>query len=169
MRIARALRYEYAGGWYHVTGRGNERWDIFRMDADRQRFVALVGELESRFVLEIYGYVPRQPLSSAAADGARNGVECRDALAWSELQRVIQSTPLPLRTPFSRTLQGCRGGFAEDCCRGDDAGSAARGRAQPGSCRMDGSNSGFSCDPCSQATRGADEKGPRIGESVSAN
>ena len=80
MRMARALRYEYAGGWYHVTGRGNECWDIFRMDADRQRFVALVGELESRFVLEIHGYVPRQPLSSAAADGA--GTRLSAGMHW---------------------------------------------------------------------------------------
>ncbi len=55
--MARALRCEYAGGWYHVTGRGNERRDIFRTDADRERFVRLLGELEGRFGLEIHGYV----------------------------------------------------------------------------------------------------------------
>jgi len=55
--MARALRCEYAGGWYHVTGRGNERRDIFRTDADRGHFVCLLGELENRFGLEIHSYV----------------------------------------------------------------------------------------------------------------
>jgi REP element-mobilizing transposase RayT len=34
--MARPLRIEVAGGWYHVTARGNERRHIFRDDRDRQ-------------------------------------------------------------------------------------------------------------------------------------
>jgi hypothetical protein len=33
-----------AGGWCHVTGRGNERKRVFRDDQDRARFLELVGE-----------------------------------------------------------------------------------------------------------------------------
>ncbi|HRJ71748.1 MAG TPA: transposase [Terrimicrobiaceae bacterium] len=55
--MARPLRCEYAGGWFHVTGRGNERRRIFKDDRDRDRFVSLLGELEGRYGLEIHGYV----------------------------------------------------------------------------------------------------------------
>jgi REP element-mobilizing transposase RayT len=34
-----------AGGWYHVTTRGNERRQIFHDDRGRQHFVELLTEL----------------------------------------------------------------------------------------------------------------------------
>ena len=34
--MARPVRFEIAGGRYHVTARGNERRDIFRNDRERQ-------------------------------------------------------------------------------------------------------------------------------------
>jgi hypothetical protein len=34
--MARPLRIEVAGGWYHVTGRGNERRALFRDEQDRK-------------------------------------------------------------------------------------------------------------------------------------
>lgn len=55
--MARPLRLEYLGAWYHVTARGNERRDIFRDDRDRERFVTLLAELEKRYGLEVHGYV----------------------------------------------------------------------------------------------------------------
>jgi REP element-mobilizing transposase RayT len=55
--MARPLRLEYLGAWYHVTGRGNERRAIYRDGRDRERFVRLLGELERRFGLEVHGYV----------------------------------------------------------------------------------------------------------------
>jgi len=47
--MARPLRIERAGGWYHVTGRGNERRPIFRDNRDRQHFCELLAEWVSRF------------------------------------------------------------------------------------------------------------------------
>ena len=40
--MGRPLRIERAGGWYHVTGRGNERKAIFRDNRDRFRLIGLL-------------------------------------------------------------------------------------------------------------------------------
>jgi REP element-mobilizing transposase RayT len=55
--MARALRILLAGGWYHVTSRGNRREAIYRTDADRTRFLGLVAELPDRFGLEVHAFV----------------------------------------------------------------------------------------------------------------
>lgn len=47
--MARPLRIEYAGAVYHVTGRGNERQDIFRDDRDRIKFLEIVHQVCDRF------------------------------------------------------------------------------------------------------------------------
>ncbi len=55
--MARPLRIERAGGWYHVTARGNERREIYRDDRDRRHFIALVEEMVGRFRLRVHAYV----------------------------------------------------------------------------------------------------------------
>src|SRR5256885_2498511 len=55
--MARGLRLERAGSWYHVTGRGNERKNIFRDDRDRHKFCELLGEMVERFNLTLHGFV----------------------------------------------------------------------------------------------------------------
>jgi len=55
--MARPLRCEFPGGWYHVTARGNERKNIFRDERDREHFVELLAELEARFGLEVHAFV----------------------------------------------------------------------------------------------------------------
>lgn len=55
--MARPLRCEFPGGWYHVTARGNERRDIFRDQRDREHFVGLLAQLEARFGLEVHAFV----------------------------------------------------------------------------------------------------------------
>jgi putative transposase len=42
--MARPLRIDRPGGWYHVTARGNERKSIFRDDRDRRHFLELLAE-----------------------------------------------------------------------------------------------------------------------------
>jgi len=39
------LRIEYPGAYYHVMNRGLARGKIFLKDADRERFLELVGEV----------------------------------------------------------------------------------------------------------------------------
>lgn len=55
--MARPLRIELAGGWYHLTARGNERQAIFRDDQDRLHFLGLLAEWVDRFHLRVHAYV----------------------------------------------------------------------------------------------------------------
>ena len=55
--MARPLRIERPGDWYHLTSRGNERRPIFRDDRDRQHFCQLLAEMVDRFRVRLHGYV----------------------------------------------------------------------------------------------------------------
>ncbi len=55
--MARPLRVDVAGGWYHVTARGNERKAVFRDERDRRRFLELLGQLVERFGLRLHAFV----------------------------------------------------------------------------------------------------------------
>jgi REP element-mobilizing transposase RayT len=55
--MARPLRIDLAGGWYHVTARGLERRTIFRDDRERTHFLALLEEAVGRFGVVLHGYV----------------------------------------------------------------------------------------------------------------
>ncbi|HTS16977.1 MAG TPA: transposase [Verrucomicrobiae bacterium] len=55
--MARPLRVDVHGGWYHVTARGNERRAIFRDGVDRGRFLRLLGESVEQFGLALHAYV----------------------------------------------------------------------------------------------------------------
>ena len=54
MFVSRPLRIERAGGWYHVTARGNERRPIYRDARDRRHFCELLAELVPRFHLRLH-------------------------------------------------------------------------------------------------------------------
>src|SRR5208283_4923210 len=55
--MARPLRIERAGGWYHVTGRGNERRSIYQDNGDRQHFCELLAGMVSRFRVRLRAFV----------------------------------------------------------------------------------------------------------------
>ncbi|MDR4510069.1 MAG: transposase [Candidatus Brocadiaceae bacterium] len=55
--MTRPLRIEYEGAFYHVLSRGNERKEIFRDDKDRSLFTEILGEMSSRFSVDIFAYV----------------------------------------------------------------------------------------------------------------
>jgi len=42
--VPRKLRIQYPGAIYHVMNRGDQREDVFRGDADREKFLATLGE-----------------------------------------------------------------------------------------------------------------------------
>jgi len=58
--MARPLRIEYPGAYYHVTSRGNERKAIFRTDKDRVRFLELLGRAVEQFHLRVHAYALMQ-------------------------------------------------------------------------------------------------------------
>lgn len=55
--MARQLRIQYPGAFYHVTCRGNERRKIFFDDNDRYRFVKLLEESLEIYQVILYAYV----------------------------------------------------------------------------------------------------------------
>ncbi len=55
--MARPLRIEYQGAYYHVLSRGNNRAQIFKEKEDYQDFLDLIEQLSERFSIAIYAYV----------------------------------------------------------------------------------------------------------------
>jgi len=64
--MARPLRIEYPGAYYHVTSRGNERKAIFRDDRDRERLLELLDRAVEHFHLRLC--LDEQSLSSVGGD-----------------------------------------------------------------------------------------------------
>lgn len=54
--MARPLRIEYPGAFYHVTSRGNEKKDIFKTVADREKFLFYLASACARYGAEIHAY-----------------------------------------------------------------------------------------------------------------
>lgn len=54
--MARALRIELAGGFYHVTSRGDRREDIYHSERDRMSWLDLLGEVCDRFNWRCYAW-----------------------------------------------------------------------------------------------------------------
>jgi REP-associated tyrosine transposase len=55
--MARALRINLPGGWYHVINRGIERRRLFETQSDYKHFLELLGELPERFGVMIHAFV----------------------------------------------------------------------------------------------------------------
>jgi REP element-mobilizing transposase RayT len=54
--MARALRLNIRGGWYHVTTRGTERKVVYKDDACCWHFLELLQEAVERFAVKIHAY-----------------------------------------------------------------------------------------------------------------
>src|SRR6478736_3256730 len=54
--MARPIRIDLAGGWYHVFNWGIERRPIFKTPEDYDHFVALAGLMPSRFGIRVHAY-----------------------------------------------------------------------------------------------------------------
>ena len=55
--MGRPIRIEYPGALYHITSRGNERKTIFLDEADRRKFLSLLGEYHDRYGIVLHTYV----------------------------------------------------------------------------------------------------------------
>jgi REP element-mobilizing transposase RayT len=55
--MARPLRIDIAGAWYHVMNRGHRAGALFLNDTDRRRFLGTVADLPERFALEVHAFV----------------------------------------------------------------------------------------------------------------
>lgn len=54
--MARPVRVEYPGAFYHITARGNERKDIFRSARDREKFLSYLQSATQRYGAAIHVY-----------------------------------------------------------------------------------------------------------------
>ena len=54
--MARPIRVDVEGGWYHLTARGTERRAIFHDDRDHEHFLELLEELSGRYEVQIHAY-----------------------------------------------------------------------------------------------------------------
>ena len=54
--MARQLRIEYEGAWYHIMNRGAARQTVFFTDEHREIFLQLLLEIHRRFQIEIHAY-----------------------------------------------------------------------------------------------------------------
>ena len=54
--MARPLRIEYPGAFYHVMHRGNAGLDIFKSVRDREKFLEYVGKAAVRYEIKIHTY-----------------------------------------------------------------------------------------------------------------
>ncbi len=55
--MVRSLRVDYPGAWHHVMSRGASRRTVFLGDADREAWLQLVGDVASRYGIEVGAYV----------------------------------------------------------------------------------------------------------------
>jgi REP element-mobilizing transposase RayT len=54
--MARPLRLEFEGAFYHAFSRGNERRDVFRDSHDREQFLDALGDCCERFRVRVHAY-----------------------------------------------------------------------------------------------------------------
>jgi putative transposase len=54
--VPRKLRIQYPGAMYHVMNRGDQREEIFRDDADRERFLATLEEACAKTEWQVHAY-----------------------------------------------------------------------------------------------------------------
>jgi REP element-mobilizing transposase RayT len=54
--MARPLRIEYPGAFYHITARGNERKDIFKSARDREQFLSYLESAAERYGAAVHAY-----------------------------------------------------------------------------------------------------------------
>jgi len=54
--MARPLRIEYAGAFYHVTSRGNEKGRIYSAPQDRKKFLTYLEAVHQKFKVIIHAY-----------------------------------------------------------------------------------------------------------------
>ena len=55
--MARPMRIEYEGAYYHILSRGNKQQAIFLTDQDRRTFLKTIGRMSERFDVTIFAYV----------------------------------------------------------------------------------------------------------------
>ena len=132
--MARPLRIEFAGAFYHITSRGDRREAIYEDDEDREAFLNVLAEVIARYnwICHAFCLMTNQSLPSSNRDLGRESVAGDASTEWC-LHPGIESTPSSCRTFVPGAIQGNPGGQgsvpvgAEPVCR-SESGSGGHGR-----------------------------------------
>src|SRR5205809_7583427 len=108
--MARPMRIEYPGAYYHVSTRGNERKAIFRDDRDRERLLELLARAVEHFHLRLHGYVLMTNHYHLLVETPRGGLSRALPLLKRSVYPGLQPPPPPRGAPFSGEIQGDPGG-----------------------------------------------------------
>ena len=87
--MARPLRIQYPGAYYHVMNRGNRREDIFITDTDRSSFVDALADSCETFSVKLIAYVLMANhfhllVQTAYANAAAMFFKAALSLCWSK-------------------------------------------------------------------------------------
>jgi hypothetical protein len=103
--VSRPLGLEHPGAVWHVTATGNEKREIFRDDADRERWLGLLGKVVVSFGWRLHGYLLQrrvhagiQPASSAGRPSLSGTVQVdprREGLASAGAAAVRRAESRP--------------------------------------------------------------------------
>ncbi len=107
--MARPLRIQNDGGWYHVINRGIDRSSIYRDQRDRKHFLELLETASGMHMLEVHGYVFLKESLSPDRQEAGREFEPGDAVGERELQCMVQPEAWTDRASVSRAFQECAG------------------------------------------------------------
>ena len=113
--MARPLRIEYPGAYYHVSTRGNERKAIFRDDRDREKLLEMLDRAVKHFHLRLHGYVLMSNHYHLLVETPRGG------LSRERLERLGSGAySVQFGQAFRRIPASCSG----DCGRGSERSDA---------------------------------------------
>ncbi len=85
--MARPLRIEYKGAFYHITARGNERKRIFFSKADYEKFKDYLGKAQDKYGYLLHCYM----LMTNHYEGGRPAKHAKHPSS-PKLRRSIQRT-----------------------------------------------------------------------------
>lgn len=54
--MARQLRMEFEGAFYHITSRGNQRGSVYFEDKDKERFLEILSRTKERYGYLLHAY-----------------------------------------------------------------------------------------------------------------
>jgi REP element-mobilizing transposase RayT len=94
--MARPVRVEFPGAWYHVTSRGNARRDIFQSDQDRQKYLSYLASNLEEFRVRCHAFVLMD-----------NHIHLLLETLEGHLSRFMQNLNTSYATWFNRRHESC--------------------------------------------------------------
>jgi len=103
--MARAVRVEFRGAFYHVMARGDRREAIVRDDADRATFVRTLAEASERSGFRVHAFALMSNHYHLLLETPQANVP-RDGMAAERLHAADQHAARTLGSSLWRAVQG---------------------------------------------------------------